>query len=260
MDFSAFFQRAGKVAANKSPAILTALGVTGTITTAYLAAAAAFKAARVISDENAILEKARQESPGAEIAELDLRGMAELTWNLYIPAATCAALTVTTIICGNRASERRAAAMAAAYTFAEKSFAEYREKTLLKVGKKKEQEVRDEIVQDRIKANPPGRTVLALASQDGSQLCWDKWTDRYFVSDMESIRKAVNDFNQELINSSYMTLSDFYYLIGMRPTSDSDNIGWNTDKLLEIDYSAALTDKGVAVIAIDFRNRPSHRI
>lgn len=254
MDFSALFQRAGKVAANNSPAILTALGVTGAVTSVYLSATAAFKAAKVISEAKAEREAEAESTP------LEFKEMAELTWKLYIPAATCLAMTVTATICANRVSERRAAAMASAYAFAEKSFKEYREKTQKKVGKTKEQAIRDEIVQDRITANPPGQTVLALASQEGSQLCWDKWTDRYFVSDMETIRKAVNDFNQELINSSYLSLSEFYHYLGIRPTAESDNIGWTTDALLEVDYSAALTDKGVAVIAIDFRNRPSNRI
>ncbi|QAY17166.1 hypothetical protein SEA_MADAMATO_48 [Streptomyces phage Madamato] len=260
MNFGALFQRAGKVAAENSPAILTAIGVTGTLTTAYLAARGAFKAAEILREEEAVLEKAHQEDPSVERGELDFRSMFELTFQVYIPAATCAALTVTAIVCANRVSERKAAAIASAYMYAEKNFKEYREKTLQKAGKKKEQEIRDEIVQDRITANPPGQTVLTLASQDGSQLCWDKWTDRYFVSDMESIRKAVNDFNQELINSTYLSLSEFYHLVGLRPTAESDNVGWDTDKLLEVDYSAALTDKGVAVIAIDFRNRPSSRI
>ncbi|ASU03959.1 hypothetical protein [Streptomyces phage Psst4] len=259
MDFSALFQRAGKVAANNSPAILTALSVSGAITSVYLAAKGAFQAAEIIREA----EDHRNETnaiDGGDIPEIDFKKKAELTWKVYIPAATCLAMTVTATICANRVSERRAAAMASAYAFAEKSFKEYREKTQKKVGKAKEQAIRDEIVQDRITANPPGQTVLALASQEGSQLCWDKWTDRYFVSDMETIRKAVNDFNQELINSSYLSLSEFYHYLGIRPTAESDNIGWTTDALLEVDYSAALTDKGVAVIAIDFRNRPSNRI
>src|SRR5687768_10160333 len=190
MDFSALFQRAGKVAANNSPAILTALSVSGAVTSVYLAAKAAFQAAKVLGE-------AEVEISTTEEAEHfnTFKGKAELTWKLYIPAATCLAMTVTATICANRVSERRAAAMASAYAFAEKSFKEYREKTLKKVGKNKEQAIRDEIVQDRITANPPGQTVLALAAQQGSVLCWDKWSDRYFVSDMETIRKAVNDFN-----------------------------------------------------------------
>ncbi|QEQ93826.1 hypothetical protein SEA_TONYSTARCH_46 [Streptomyces phage TonyStarch] len=262
MDFSALFQRAGKVAANNSPAILTALGVTGTLTTAYLAAKGAFQAAKIIADaeEHGTLPSAETgEEVPVKFDDLDFKKKAELTWKVYIPAATCAAMTVTAIICANRASERRAAAMASAYAFVEKSFKEYREKTVKKVGKKKEQEIRDEIVQDRITEHPPSQTVLALAAQQGSVLCWDKWSDRYFVSDMESIRKAVNDFNHELINSTHLSLTEFYHLLGMTPIGNSDDLGWDSNDKLELHYTTALTKNNVPCLAIDFVNRPNHR-
>lgn len=258
MDFSALFQRAGKVAADNSPAILTALSVSGAITSVYLAAKGAFAAARIIDsaeEENAI----KLEEEGTEYVPLTTKEKAELTWKVYIPAATCLAMTVTTTICANRVSERRAAAMASAYAFAEKSFKEYREKTLKKTSKPKEQAIRDEIVQDRVEANPPGATVMALAAQQGSVLCWDKWSDRYFVSDMESIRKAVNDFNHELINSTHLSLTEFYHLIGMTPIGSSDDLGWDSNDKLELNYTTALTKNNIPVLAIDFANRPNHR-
>lgn len=258
MDFSALFQRAGKVAANNSPAILTALSVSGAITSVYLAAKGAFQAAEIIREA----EDHRNETnaiDGGDIPEIDFKKKAELTWKVYIPAATCLAMTVTATICANRVSERRAAAMASAYAFAEKSFKEYREKTVKKVGKTKEQAIRDEIVQDRVDNAKPSQTVIMLSAQDGSQLCWDMWTGRYFVSDMETIRKAVNDFNQDVINSSYGSLSEFYQLIGLENTKESDNIGWTTDALLEVNYTSVLRD-GRAVLAIDFHNRPTNRI
>ena len=258
MDFSALFQRAGKVAANNSPAILTALSVSGAITSVYLAAKGAFQAAEIIREA----EDHRNETnaiDGGDIPEIDFKKKAELTWKVYIPAATCLAMTVTATICANRVSERRAAAMASAYAFAEKSFKEYREKTVKKVGKTKEQAIRDEIVQDRIAEHQPSQTVLALAAQQGSVLCWDKWSDRYFVSDMESIRKAVNDFNHELINSTHLSLTEFYHLLGMTPIGNSDDLGWDSNDKVDLHYTSALTKNNVPCLAIEFVTRPNHR-
>jgi len=258
MDFSALFKRAGKVAANNSPAILTALSVSGAITSVYLAAKGAFRASEIIRDA----EDHRNEAnavDGSDIPEIDFRMKAELTWKVYIPAATCLAMTITATICANRVSERRAAAMASAYAFAEKSFKEYREKTLKKVGKGKEQAIRDEIAEDHVATNPPNPTVLALAAQQGSVLCRDKWSDRYFVSDMESIRKAVNDFNHELINSTHLSLTEFYHLIGLAPIGASDELGWDSNDKLELNYTTALTKNNVPCLVIDFVNRPNHR-
>jgi hypothetical protein len=85
------------------------------------------------------------------------------------------------------------------------------------------------------------------------------WTDRYFTSDMESLRKAVNDFNAKVINDTYASLSEFYWLIGLDSTSESDNIGWSTDKLLEVDFTGVLDKNGQPGIALDFRVKPIGR-
>jgi hypothetical protein len=252
MDFGILFKRAGKVAADNSPAILTAIGVTGTLATAYLAAKGAFKAAEVIRDKQEELDKEEKSHP------LTVQEMAEATWKYYVPAAASAAFTVAAIIGAAQINDRRTAAMASAYSVVEKSYAEYRAKAVEKAGKKKEQEIRDEVAQDRVNAHPIGQTTL-IVTKRGETLCYDMWTDRWFTSDMESLRRAVNDFNAEIINDTYASLSEFYHLIGLPTTRESDNIGWCTDKLLELDYSGVIDEHGEPAIAFDFRVKPMGR-
>ena len=256
-DLSALFKRAGKVAAENSPAILTAIGVTGTLTSVYLAAKGAFQASEILREA----EDHRNESnavDGTEIPEIDLQQKAELTWQCYVPAATCAALAVTAVICSNRISDRRTAALASAYTIVKDGFAEYRAKNVEKLGAKKEQELRDEIVAERLNRRPYEQTQIVLTGR-GSTLCYDMWNDRYFESDMETIRKAVNDFNQQVINETYGSMTDFYHLIGLDSTGHSDDFGWDTDKLLELDFSAHLHADGTPSLAIDFKTKPNSR-
>jgi len=50
MDIGAIVSRARKAAADNTPTILTAIGVTGTIATAILASKASFKAAEVLAE------------------------------------------------------------------------------------------------------------------------------------------------------------------------------------------------------------------
>lgn len=262
-DLSALFQRAGKAAADNSPAILTAIGVTGTITTAYLAAKGAFRsvdALKEAEDEKREHFFGDQTDVEGKIVEVEFDGLTfqekfDATWKYYTPAAISGGMTIAAIICSNRISDKRAAAMASAYSIAEKGFKEYREKTLEKVGKKKEQEVRDEIAQDDVTNNPVSKSTLIVATK-GPTVCKDKWSGRYFNSDIESIRKAVNDFNQERINSSYLPLSEFYHLIGIPPTQESEEVGWNADKPLEVKFSGTLHPDGTPAVVFEFENLP----
>lgn len=257
MDLSALFQRAGQAAAKNSPAILTAIGVTGTLTTAYLAAKAGFKSAAVIADaeENGTLPHPETgEDIPVKFDELKFQQKFELLWELYVPAATCATLTIAAIICSNRVSERRAAALASAYTLAEKNFKSYREKTLKKVGKKKEQEIRDDIATDEVNKKPPSKSKITVVG-NFETLVLDQYSGRYFTGDIEKIRSAVNDFNAMVINDNYGSLTEFYELIGLDATSVSGDFGWTTDKLLEVNYSWT-TWNGDPLLCIDFISRP----
>ncbi|QBZ73594.1 hypothetical protein SEA_ROSAASANTEWAA_30 [Streptomyces phage RosaAsantewaa] len=249
MDFSAFFKRAGKVAADNSPAILTAIGVTGTLTTAYLVGKASFKAAEVLAQEQA----SRDEEP--ESQPLELQDKIELTWKLYVPSAGIAALTVLSIVGANHIGSRRAAALASAYQISEKAFAEYKRKVIDKMGEKKEQAVRAEVAQDRVNANPVSQSTL-IVTKGGNTRCLDLWTNRYFTSDVESIRKAQNDINQKIINENYASLTDFWDLLGIPATTESSEIGWTTDELLDVNIDAAIGEDNEPVITMAFRATP----
>jgi hypothetical protein len=259
MDLSALLKRAGQKAAKNSPAILTAIGVTGTLTTAYLAAKAAFNSVDALKKA----EEAKSEKYGGEgfepgDADLNIQDKVEAVWKLYVPAAAVATVTITAIICSNRISDRRTAALASAYSVVNKSYEEYRDKVTGKIGKNKEQAIRDEIAQDEVDRHPLSKTPFIVTDSGGPTLCFDQWSGRYFNSDHESIRQAVNDFNAKVINETYGSLSDFWHLLDIDPTTDSDLIGWSTDKLLEVDYSYTTVNENPC-LAVRFKVFPSSR-
>lgn len=265
MDFSALFKRAGKTAAENSPALLTAIAVTGTLTTAYLAARAAFKASEDLRDYNEAHKISQQyaedgESNGVmynDTENLDLKAQFNITWKYYIPAAASAILTVSAIIGANQIADRRTAAMASAYTFTSQAYAEYKNKTREKIGKTKEQAIRDEVAQDTVDKNPMGKAKV-VATGNGASLCYDAWSGRYFNSDIETLRRAVNDFNAKVIAETYVSLSEFWHLIGLEATSVSDDVGWNTDKLMEAEYPI-VTVGSEPCVYFNFTVMPLHR-
>lgn len=239
MNFEEITRRLAKLTADNSPAILTGIAVAGTITTAVLAGKAAVKAHDIL----------REEEARWKTDELEPKYKVQVTWKLFLPPATSAAITIACIIAANQIGSRRAAAIAAAYSLSERAYTEYREKVVEKVGRNKEQGYRDEIIQERVNETPPSREIIIAG---GEVLCYDKFTGRYFTSDMETLKSAQNAINYQINNDYYASLTDFYNRIGLRPTGMSDEVGWNSDKLLELSFSSALAEDGRPCLAFDF--------
>jgi Family of unknown function (DUF6353) len=217
-----------------APAILTAFGVSGTVTTAYLTGKASYNAAKRLSEEP---------------ADLSGREKVELVWDLYVPAGISAIVTVGCIVGASRISAKRAAAAYSLVTLSERAFEEYREKIVEKLGENKEKAARDEIAQTKVTSNPAG-TVLAIGS--GNVLCCELYTMRYFESSMESMRKAENNINAKLNHHMYATLDDFYDMVGLVQTSESGTIGWESDRLMELRFTTTLTPDGKPCLAFGF--------
>lgn len=250
MDIGAIVSRARKTAADNTPTILTTIGVTGTIATAILASKASFKAAEILKE--AAGKRAFSEG---EINPLQPKEKAELTWKFFVPTVTTGVVTIVCIVTANQVSNRRAAALATAYSISQETFREYKGKVFEKIGEKKEQNVRDAIAKDRVDAVP--EATFVLLGDDGVPFL-DMHSGRTFISDVETIRAAVNKINYKLLSEDYATLSDFWELVGLESTSESGEIGWNVDRQLEVDFGS--TVKGnKPVMTIEFRTIPTRR-
>lgn len=233
-----------KTLVDNSPLIMTALGVAGTITTAYLTGKASFnastelRAARIFRENDEIFKaEAAGKIPYHE--PFTTREKIEVIWKLYIPALGVGVGTITCIILANRIGTRRAAAMAAAYTITEKAFTEYREKVVEHMGKQKEQKVRDEIAQEHTNRAMEKSPVIITGT--GESLCLDKWTGRMWPSTMETLKKAQNDLNYQILNEGFASLNEFYSKVGLDHIPTGEEVGWNSDKgLMELSFSTTI--------------------
>lgn len=257
MNFGILAKRAGKIASDNSPAILTALGVTGTLTAVFLTGKASFKAAEILAEaeRNETLPYLEGGTVRARLEDLTFQEKTNFVWKLYVPAAGTAAMAVACIVGANHVGTRRAAALASAYTLSEKAFVEYKGKVLEKLGEKKEQTVRDEIAQDRVRKNPPTESTL-FVTDDGFVPCLDTHSGRYFKSTRQKIDQAVIDTNFQILHEDYASVSDFWERVGLAKTASSDEIGWNTNCKLDIEYATAMTDDGKPCLTVGFRSVP----
>jgi hypothetical protein len=250
VNIGAIVKRAQKATADNAPTVLTALGVTGLVTTAVLTGRASFKAAEVMAvNHHKLVDNEFEPLPVFEKVKIVFPDV----WKYYVPAVGTGAVTIACIVSANHVSTRRAAALASAYSIAQEGFQEYKTKIIEKLGEKKEQTVRDEIAQDRVTKNPPAEVYVM---NDAEVLVLDTHSGRYFKSTMETLKAAQNDTNYQILGSDYASLSDYWDRIGLAKTAESDEIGWNTVAKLEVEYGSAITQDGKPCITIGFQTIP----
>lgn len=233
MTLTEIIKRVGKSASNNSPALLTALGVSGTVTTAYLAHQAGMKTARRLGEEPPFITR---------------REKFDKTWRFYIPPVLSGVTTVGSIILATRISTKRAAAAYSVLAVSQQAFGEYKDKVVEVLGEKKEQGIHDKIAQERVLKSPPSSTTVSA----GKVLCYELYTGRYFECDKQTLDRAVNEINFQVTHHMYATLDDFYDKIGLKSTQYSDSQGWDSDRLVDLIYSTALIEEGVPVLVFSY--------
>jgi hypothetical protein len=227
-----------------SPAIYSAIAGVGTIVTAYLASRASFEAARRIDFHEG--EYGFSESKLERISD-----RAKLVWKLYVPPAITATTTVVSIVAANKVQANKTIAAQTALSVSQQLYSDYRDRVIEEYGANKDQSIRDRIAEERVKALPPPQHDMIIGGT-GHVLCCEQYTGRYFNSDMETLRKAQNDINAKLHMHDYATMDDFYHMVGLGGTSGSSQMGWNSDKNLDLQFSAVMTDDGRPCLSFEY--------
>jgi len=243
-------KQAGKFAQDNSPLILTTVGAVGVLTTAYLSGQAGFKAALILIEED---HKAQVENPDAP--PFNSKQVFNITWKCYIPPAISAVGTVAAIVGANQIGTRRTVAMTTALALSEKAFETYKDKVVEKVGEKKANVIRDEVVQDQMDRNPIGRNEIIVTGR-GDVNVYETYTGRYFKSSVEAIKSAQNNINYRVNNDGYASLSDLYDELGLSHTDISDDMGWNSTKLLEIEIIGHVDETGMPCLGVIYQTIP----
>lgn len=244
-----------------STTILTGLGVAGLITTTIMAVRATPKALLLINEEKLQRAGSYYEPDECYICEsthLPTFDSIKLTWKCYVPAAAMGAVTIACIIGANSIHTRRTAALASMYSLTDAAFKEYRTKVVQHIGEGRARTVKDEIAKDRITRNPVNDREVYVTGK-GETLCYDMLSGRYFESDIEQIRRAINDLNESILTGVdiFITLNDVYYALELKSTKLGESVGWRVeDGQLRPHFSSQLTEKGRPCLVLDFDNEP----
>jgi hypothetical protein len=241
-----------KFAVENSPAILTSLGVAGTVTTAVLTGRAVLYADRIVREESHAKHLGGLIPDDEKFTKREVVG---LVWKEFVPPVLLGTATVIMIVGANHIGSRKAAAFAAAFKLSEEFASDYKKKVVETVGKKASEEIRSKVIAERMENNPGHETLIVAGS---NSIFFDELSGRYFPSDYESVRKAVNDINHQINNSFFATVSDFYDRLEIDRTKMSDDFGWNADNQLEVTYTPIMMSAGKVAIALQYRMDPIH--
>ena len=228
-----------------SPEILTSIGIVGMVTSTVMAVRATPKALDLIEEKKDELDT----------DELTKREIIQACWKCYIPSTIIGVTSIGCLIGASSVNHRRNVMLATAYNISERTLTEYKNKVVEVLGEEKEQGIRDEIAQDRIERNPIRDSVII--TEKGNTLCYDSISGRYFKSDADKIRKAENILNKKLMSDVYVSLNDFYDLIGLPFTKLGHELGWTFDgDMVEIEFSTAMSEDDIPCIVLDYSVEP----
>ena len=274
----------GKVVEQKSPAILTGIGIGSFVGCAVLAVKATPKAIQLMDlraqekyiellepndsaeyetyEEWLGVEERRIVQPSVYFQVLTPVEVVKSTWRAYAPSVGLGVIGLVCLIAAARVNSARNAAFAGAASIAEKALYEYQQKVFDILGEDKANEIRDQIAKDHIQkidVEPVSGVDNQVVCSRGTGDTWiyDPVTDRKWKSDLETVRAAMNDFNHDLIGGIYGSLNDWYYCLGIKGVQIGDDIGWCSDKLLDIRFAAMVLDNGEPAIVLDYETLPN---
>lgn len=191
-----------------------------------------------------------------QFVEADWKDKVRMSWKDYIPSAASYVTTVTSVVGLHVTHTAKLNSALSALGIATNVAETYKTVTTDTVGEKKAGEIREKV--NEILLKQPQEDVIHqdIVTGGSGTLCLDTASGRYFVSDIETIRQRINDFNASLLGSSWMTLNEFYNALGLPDIGIGDDIGWVPDKIVEPIFGSALTPEGEPALVLDFTTGP----
>lgn len=246
-------QQIGTFVQENATALLTAGGVVGTTVTGVLAWRGGYKTGQKVQEHE---YEARLRTPAGDSIEqtLSKQDKIKLAALDALPPIVSGGATITAIVMSHRMSAQKAAALAAAYGVSQRHLDEYKAKIQEKLTHQKATSITDEIQQDRVNRHPPSDNVIIVGT--GPVLCYDAFSDRYFKSTAENIRRAVNVVNGEIDTGNECSLGVFYNELELPKTQFDDMLGWNINTPCKITISAMMVNDNEACLCVDFINFP----
>ena len=199
--------------------ILTCVGGVGVVATTVVAVKATPKA-------TALLEQAKKEK-GEELTKLEVVRVAGPS---YIPAVVIGVSTLACIFGANALNQRQQAALMSAYALLDSSYKDYKHKVEELYGEEAHQHVVTEVAKEKYKDSD-------IPEEDGKELFYDLFSERYFRATMEDVIKAEYEVNRRLSLHGSVHLNEFYELLDIPAVDYGEYLGWSSSLLMDMTWA-----------------------
>ena len=212
--------QSGRFLKRNASTILTFVGGAGVVATSVMAVKATPKVLR-------LLEEAREEK-GEELTKLEV---VKVAGPEYIPSIIIGMSTLTCIFGANYLNKRQQAALTSAYMLLSNSYKEYKQKVADIYGEEADIRVHEEIAKDNYEDE-----YEHIEVEDGKQLFYDYFSERYFESTIEDVQRAEYRINRDLVMRGYVYLNEFYEHLDLKPIESGYALGWSEGSQLAMNW------------------------
>lgn len=240
-DISNLLNSAMSFTSKNSPAILTGLAVAGVIITVVKAYKSAPKCQEILDQHRKEME--RIDTDDKELKrKVTGKAVKELVPHI-VPVMVMCGATIACILGSHSVSNRRIAAISAAYSMSEKAVKDLNSKMIETLGQNKTRAIKDAIVKDKVDKDPIDKSQIVM-SRDGTHLCKDLYSGRMFYSNAQTINQAINRLSHRIRTEMYISLNDLYDELSnpnLPRIPLGDDVGWNIDDVIDGDLPITLT-------------------
>ena len=251
----------------RSPEILVAVGVVGTVVSAVMACKATTKINTILDETKEQLGKIHEyagnpdaaEKYNAEDAKKDTAIVYAQTGvklaKLYAPAVGLGILSISSILASNNILRKRDMAISAALAAATQNFKDYRNCVIERFGKEvdyqlryniKAEEIEETVTDEKGKEKKVKKSIEVADPNASGYVKYFTRSNPYWEEDSSYVemflRSQQNYANDKLKATGHLTLNDVYDMLGFRDSKAGMVVGWiydldhpNGDNYVEFD-------------------------
>lgn len=233
------------------PEIFAALAGVGVVSTGFLAYKAGKKTEEILKEKKRDMEDCDPDDKEAKRAVM-WETAKEVT-PIVAPAVIAGGATIVCIFMSTRESNKRIVALSAAYSLSESMRKDIIAKSEEVLGKSKVNEVRDEVAKDRAKEKE--KDFKFIVPVGGKIRCMDGFIGTLFEATYQEVESAINRLTGRALNEGYVTVNDFYNILGIKTHPVGETLGWRDEEFMSNSYdqfklTSSLLDDGTPVLVV----------
>lgn len=251
----------------RSPEILVAVGVVGTVVSAVMACKATTKIDTILDETKDQLDKIHEYAGNPDVAEKynaeDAKKDTAIVYaqagvklaKLYAPAVGLGILSISSILASNNILRKRNMAISAALAAATQDFKDYRNRVIERFGKEvdhqlryniKAEEIEETVTDEKGKEKKVKKNIEVADPNASGYVKYFTRSNPYWEEDSSYVemflRSQQNYANDKLKATGHLTLNDVYDMLGFHDSKAGMVVGWiydlnhpNGDNYVEFD-------------------------